>query len=264
MYQKGLQYNTLGTYRSTISAFHTGFDGIPVGEHPEVKKLMRGINNIRPPQPKYTAIWDVDQVLDTLRTLYPNETLSAKLLTEKTCTLLGLIAIPRGCELSYMDTKLMGKAKNLYSFSFNRNFKASKQGKRASDLHIHEFEEDAAICPVRTLDAYLEMTKPWRDSNGETQLFLSHINPHDKVVKCTIAKWVKNMLKLAKVDTTTYQAHSLRSASSSKAKIRGLSLEDILKRGTWPSSSTWQKFYHKPIRSPSLEYQNSVLRSKKL
>ena len=133
---------------------------------------MRRVNNIRPPQPKYTAIWDVDQVLDTLRTLYTNETLPGKLLTEKTCTLLGLIAIPRGCELSYMDTKLMGKARNLYSFSFNRNCKASKRGKRASDLHI---EEDAAICPVRTLDVYMEMTNPWRDNNGETQLFLSHI-----------------------------------------------------------------------------------------
>ena len=71
---------------------------------------------------------------------------------------------------SYMETKVMGKAKNLYSFSFNRNFKASKQGKRASDLHVHEFGEDAAICPVRTLDAYMEMTKPWRDKKGETQL----------------------------------------------------------------------------------------------
>ena len=263
LYEKGLQYNTLGTYRSTISAFHTGFNGISVGEHPKVKKLMRGVNNIRPPQPKYTVIWEVDQVLQTIKTLYPNDTLTPKLLTEKTCALLGLIAIPRGCELSYMDTKLMGKGRNLYSFSFNKNFKASKQGKRAKDLYIHEFEEDISICPVRTLDAYIQMTKPWRDSNGETQLFLSYIMPHEGIKKCTIAKWVKNLLKLANIDTSFYQAHSFRSVSSSRAKTQGLSLEDILKRRNWSRSSTWEKFYHRPTRSPSQEYQLSILRPQK-
>ena len=44
-----------------------------------------------------------------------------------------------------------------------------------------------------------------------------------------------------------FKAYSFRGASTSKAKVNGASLEDILKRGSWSNQSTWQKFYRKEI-----------------
>ena len=225
---------------------------------------MKGIGNVRPPLPKYTVVWEVDEVLKILKNLYPNNELSPKMLTWKTATILGLVAIPRGCELSYLDTTLMGAGKNIFIFSFNCTLKHSKPGKRAQDLKIHEWADDPSICPVKTLQDYLNMTKPWRETNNETKVFLSHINPHEHVKKCTIAGWVKNIMKLAGIDTQRFTAHSMRAASSSKAHSQGLALQDILSRGNWSQNSTWQKFYHKPINVPSLEYQNSILDLKKL
>ena len=116
------------------------------------------------------------------------------------------MAIPRGAEFHGLNTQLMGKGKNIYIFSFDKPAKHSKQGKRAGDLTIHDFPENMKICPVNTLNAYLKMTKPWRETNNTTQLFISHIKPHEAVETCTFARWVKDMLKIA------------RSASSSKAK----------------------------------------------
>ena len=49
------------------------------------------------------------------------------------------------------------------------------------------------------------------------------------------------ILKAAGIDISKYQALSCRSASTSKAKVQGLSLSDILMRGQWSWESTWQK-----------------------
>lgn len=42
---------------------------------------MKGIYELIKPKPKYNQIWDVSQVLDYLKTLYPLEKLSLKELT---------------------------------------------------------------------------------------------------------------------------------------------------------------------------------------
>ena len=59
LYEKGYEYSTICFHRSAISAFHDRIQGKPVGEHPFVSALITGIFNERPPQPKYTFIWDV-------------------------------------------------------------------------------------------------------------------------------------------------------------------------------------------------------------
>ena len=44
-----------------------------------------------------------------------------------------------------------------------------------------------------------------------------------------------------------FKAQSTRFASSSKAQMSGLPVEQILKRGNRSTNSTWQKFYNKNI-----------------
>lgn len=66
------------------------------------------------------------------------------------------------------------------------------------------------------------------------------------------------MLKTAGIDTEVFQAHSKRSASSSKAYVKGASIKEILKMGNWSNVSVWQKFYKKDLSSAE-EYQNILL-----
>ena len=42
-----------------------------------------------------------------------------------------------------------------------------------------------------------------------------------------------------------FKRHTTRSASTSKACLSGISVDDILSRGSWSNEATWQKFYHK-------------------
>ena len=53
LFKDHLAYRTIGVTRSAISAFHIPIDGMPVGKHPRVSSLMKGVANLRPPKPKY-------------------------------------------------------------------------------------------------------------------------------------------------------------------------------------------------------------------
>ena len=57
---------------------------------------MKGIYEFIKRKPKYNQIWDVSQVLDYLKTLYPLEKLSLKELTQKIVMLLLLVTGQRG------------------------------------------------------------------------------------------------------------------------------------------------------------------------
>ena len=63
LFEKGLQYRTINLQRSAISPYHNYVDGKPVGKHPRVCALLTGVFNQRPPQPRYTFVWDVEIVL---------------------------------------------------------------------------------------------------------------------------------------------------------------------------------------------------------
>ena len=99
----------------------------------------------------------------------------------------------------------------------------------------------------------------WWNKNGQKQLLLLHtLAPHQEVKKSTVAGCIKAILGSAGIDTNLFTAHSTRAASTSKAKVKGLSLEDILKRGNWSNKSTWQKHYHKFVSNESAQFQKSI------
>ena len=95
---------------------------------------------------------------------------------------------------------------------------------------------------VKTLDEYISRTEGWRSGEECFQLLLSFVNPHKLVVCSTISGWLKNDLKKAGIDISTFKDHSTRSASASKEDLNGGPTEEILKRGCWSNKFIWQKF----------------------
>ena len=64
---------------------------------------------------------------------------------------------------------------------------------------------------------------------------------------------------MAGIDISVYKAHSTRVASVSKADVMGLSIEDIVNQGNWSNSSTFERFYRKPIVGGGRAFQQKVL-----
>ena len=99
-FENNLQYRTLNVFRSAISSTHRWVDGKPVGQHPLVIRLLKGIANERPPQPRYSTTWDVSKVTAYLSSLGHNNMLSLKLLSKKLAMLLALISPERSSVLA--------------------------------------------------------------------------------------------------------------------------------------------------------------------
>ena len=173
--------------------------------------------------------------------------------------LLALIVIPRGAETTMLDIDMMGLTKTKCVFTLKGLPKNKKNGKRTPVLEFDNFKEDSDLCPVKSLIEYCCLTEPFRRTNKETSLFLALLKPHMAVSKSSIARWLKDVLKWAGIDTKIYQAHSVRAAATSKAFMKGLSVPDIIKKGNWSQESTWQRFYNKDIKSVSATFQEKVL-----
>ena len=63
LYKKGLSNTAVNTARSALSSLLSLPDGSTIGKHPLVSRLLKGIFQNRPPQPRYSTVWDVNTVL---------------------------------------------------------------------------------------------------------------------------------------------------------------------------------------------------------
>ena len=64
----------------------------------------------------------------------------------------------------------------------------------------------------------------------DLNFIITHGKPHKPAHKDTIARWIKELMKLAGIDTDTFKPHSCRSASASAAKRSGIPIDQILQR----------------------------------
>ena len=252
-----LQYKTMNNYRSAISTFHQKIDNYKVGQHPVITQLLKAMSKERPSNPKASAVWDVDLVIDHYRAI-ENQHLSLTQLTHKAVMLLALVAIPRASELHLLNTQHMIQKHDHIIFQLIGNLKHTKQGKPNKPLIINAFAPDENICPMKTVMLYLQKTKEYRTEQN-SQVFLTTVKPHKPARKATIASWILKELGKVGVDTSQYTAHSTRASSSSKVDQKGTPREIILERGNWKGASVWERYYHKPIHTKQKQYADTLL-----
>lgn len=97
--KKGLSYGSLNSFRSAVALVL----GPEVGEDPRIKRLFKGLYNLKPPQPKYDQTWDPQIVLNFFSKKSDNCDLSLNMLSKKIATLLALITAHRVQTLSLIN-----------------------------------------------------------------------------------------------------------------------------------------------------------------
>ena len=151
--------------------------------------------------------------------------LPLKMLTLKTALLLGLGTLGRVSSLVHIDINSLSVSQSCLKFVPTKLHKQHRPGFGIKQVVIQAFE-DNRICPVQAISKYLDRTKDVRGT--ESQLFISYLKPHKKVVSSTISRWLMNALDLANVDTNMFKAHSTRGAASSCVHNVGVTMKDIL------------------------------------
>ena len=259
-FSNGKEYRTINVLRSAISSAHVHVDNKPVGQHPLVVRLMKGVSISRPPQPRYQHTWNVQTVTDYLVGLGENSDLSDKQLSQKLCMLMALTCPERVSIMASLDTSCMKYFPEGVKFHHTVFRKRSHSGKLGESIYPRFTTK--LLCPLECLSAYLDRTKEWRTNapdNMKHRLFLSWKKPHKPVTAATLSRWLKEVIRQSGL-IDLFGGHSVRGASTSTAKQAGLSIEMILDMADWTSSSTFNHFYYRPTLP--VAYGNTVLSHK--
>ena len=245
-YSAGLKYRSLNCYRSALSSALLPVEGFPVGQHPLVTRLLKGVFNCRPPQPRYSQTWEVSQVLSYIKYLGPNEHLSLKLLSRKLVVLLALVLAQRCsdlCRLSLQGRKYSAEGAVLRCTGLAKQARPGKEGSLQPAV-VSYFTEDPSLCPVLCLKGYEKVTAPFREKEN-LQLFPATVSPHHPVTSSTIARWLKQAITASGIEPG-FCAHSTRGASSTAAVMNGITIREVMERAGWSRQDTFCKHYYRP------------------
>ena len=257
LFQSGLKYRTIAGYRSMISAILPPVEGIAVGQHQDIIRLLKGVFNTRPPQKRLMPEWDLGKVLDLLASpvFEPISKISLKYLTLKSVFLAAISTFRRCGDLQALriDKGFMNILPEGIIFIREGISKQDRPGHIGKQIFIPCFKKNIKLDPKRVIQSYIKRTNQFR--NGENRLFLSFNKPH-KAVSCqTISSWIVSVIKQAYENQTDLKvkAHSTRAIGPSWALFKGASLNSVLEAADWSSEVTFKKFYFRQMDSQEWE-----------
>lgn len=239
-------YNTLNVYRSAISPTLHLIQGVKIGEHPIVSRCLNCVHICKPPTPRYNSTWNVSMVTAYLASQTPLNELSLKNLTLKTAMLCSLVCAQREQTLCLLDLSNKMALQNALKFTITDRHKTARPGKTL-EVYIPSLPSNVNLCPVSTLQEYLNRTEPLRHIKGHysSKVFISYTKPHKEITTSTLARWIKVVLELSGIDTTLFKAHSVRGASTSALYSRGANLNEILQMANCSNEKTFHRFYNR-------------------
>ena len=118
-------------------------------------------------------MWDVNIILQYLRTLGPTAYLTLKQLTYQ----LALTRPSCSADLSSLSLARRHFSPEGVTFFPAILAKQSRQGRLLAEFFFPSFSPDESLCPVHTLRHYELVTSPLR-SEGQQELFLAIVKPH--------------------------------------------------------------------------------------
>ena len=257
----GKSYSYVNSARSALSAILIMNNGQQFGEMNLVKQFMKGVYNLRPPNPRYTEVWDPDQVLRLLKKWSPAKSLSLKLLSWKLVMLILLTTGQRGQIITALNVERMEVTASKIVFEIkNSDIKQGRLGYKLRPVCLQSFPADKRLCVRHYMMEYLKKTLEIR---GKTkQVFLTTVKPYGPVSRDSVSRWVKEVLKRAGINVKKFKAGSTRSASTSKASTQGAPVDEIMQAAGWSRPTTFSKWYKKPIKS-NAKFDDFVLKTVK-
>lgn len=250
----GLQYSTIKSYVSSLGHFLPFYDGVSIGKVRAVVTLLKGVKRLRPPQRIIVPQWDLDLVLEYLNKapFEPLESASFKHCLLKTVFLVAVASAARASELAALDCRApFTVVKTGYaSLCHNEVFVPKVASPQNVNRNIYlESLFPSRSCPVRALSQYVNLSSRFR-VKGCTQLFVSFALGGRKgrgVVPSTISGWLVSVIKeaylVAGLPAPSVTGHTTRKMGTSRAWLKGASVEAICRAATWSSHTTFAKHY---------------------
>ena len=169
--------------------------------------------------------------------------LSLKQLTLKCVALLALTTSDRGQTIhkANIENMIFG-SDNSVQFVINERLKTTKKVLKPKTITcISAIEDEFNVANYTKF--YLDSTKAFRKDN---KYLLISWKTKRNVSRPSLARWLKEVLKLAGIDTSQYSAHSYRGAGLSNAFYKGAPINKIIQQGNWANVNMFWSHYHAP------------------
>jgi integrase len=209
-------------------------------------RFLKGVFELRTPEPRYSETWDVSVLLTFLRSKGDNSFLSFKDLSRKLCALLLLVSVHRVQSVYLIKLEDITITETICRIVWKEKLKHTtpKKSNLGRILELSRYS-DPLLCVVRCLEEYIKRTEKMRSQKTVGRLVLCCQKPFGAASKDTIARWLKELLIEAGINN--YGAHSFRGASSSAMLRLGCPIDKILEAAGWSNASTFQRFYNRPV-----------------
>ena len=255
MFDTGLSASTLKFIRSALS-FFLKESHCEIIENHIISRLLKSFEKLRPTVPRYAVTWDVNKVLCFLSSWFPNNKISLKQLTLKTCMLIALSSSDRAQTIQSMRVDQCVCTARGVEFPIFSRLKTSRHLRRPRVVICPRWSDpslDVEKCVTTYMDRTLKFRyKAVREGKPKpTQLFLSY-QTGKPIARNTISRWITQVMSLAGIDTNYFKAHSTRGAGVSKAKRRGANPNQIMLQGDWSNVTTFERFYNRDVIGPAL------------
>lgn len=234
------RYGSFNSHRAALALIMTN----DLRTDTYLKRFLKGVFRMRPPQPRYNTTWDPQQVLSYLQTAPDNN------LKQLSCKLVTLLTLATGQRI---QTISLIKSNNIITTDDGVKIfipdivKTSGPRRMQPSLDLPYLTANPKLCVASLITKYLTATKKLRHPDGDC-LFLTHKKPHGPASKQSLSRWVKETLGAAGVNVSLFTAHSTRHAATSAAFRKGLSMDVIRKSAGWTeASSVFATFYNRPL-----------------
>ncbi|KAG1370329.1 hypothetical protein G6F60_012226 [Rhizopus arrhizus] len=265
--------NHLNTLRSAIASVFAIIheQQTPIADQPIIKEFFaaKRKSNVSIPKKHQLFTWDIAILINYIKDkLTSTVNLSLQQLQLKTILLLCIATMwrPRSDigRLQFRDIHIQRQGETTSATIHARESKECQ----VKSVTLGEYKEEQ-LCSVKTLVNFLDRTATTRDDLPvDHTLFLTYLEKEEirssSVRPTTVANWIKAAMQATGIDTSNFQAHSIRSAASTKAVELGYTIQDVKKHANWRlQSNTFEDFYYKPSSqaSSSTAINNSIFSS---
>ena len=258
----------LNTTSAALSQLYRAL-GVPSPVNEDIYKLLTGIIKVQTTQP---MMWSEVMPRKTFITMFKewgeNERLSTADLQLKAVTLLALTIMLRPSDIAPRSIHISHQGKvHDNVFTCDKVF-FTDQG---MVLYLHGIKNDysrdgfcvcvnlasdPAICPVRTLEDYLESTS---GAGHKGTVFVSLKDVNKPVTVTVISGILNKAMKLAGLDSKVYSAKSFRPTTATAAVEAGLKPDQARAIGRWQCQETFEHHYVHAL--PDKAFTDKVLAS---
>ena len=162
----------------------------------------------------------------------------------KTTTLLMLLAGYRVNTLTHLKLENMYLTDEECTFVFDEVLKHSRPNYFQKPIRFRAFPQNISLCSLMTIKDYLNYRLTKSNDQG---FFIINTKPYKQCTPDTIARWIKTTMQGAGIDSGIFQPHSVRTASTSAAKRRGVPLSVIIDSANCSNRNTFEKHYNKEL-----------------